>query len=233
MIEGSSTVEPFPTAVIEAAATILGVSKDWQHRHLRHYLTQLPADIELYKTRDAIPRPAQVRSQLSRLEAESTRQLIAGPPFDPDRISRCMASGETARGLLLWQFALKVSPSHPERSLEDGRSEEALTAAISDPESMKHAAAAAQASVARNIRAGRGGPRHKADWVLEQVILDLGMLFFELTGKKPGIRTDPYTEQPTGAFVEFLEICLSRLGWDLSRHAIRNHFRKVRQDEGW
>lgn len=233
MTTGSSTVEPFPAAVIEVVANTLAISTNWQRRRLRRYLTKLPADIERYKTRNAIPRPAQVRDQLARLEAECTRQLDAGRPFDPDRISKHMASNEAARALLRWQFAVKVNPSHPERAIEDSRAEEALSAAISDPESMKHSAAAARESVTRIIRPGRGGPRHKADWVLEQVILDIGVLFFELTGKKPGISTDPYTKEPSGAFVALLEICLRRLGWELTRHAIRNHFREVRKAEGW
>ncbi len=230
---GRNIDEPFPDFVITEVAALLKLSHGRQCRRLTRYLRELPIYIERFRRRDAIPRPAFVRDVLKRLEAACSRQLDGGAPFRPDRIRKRLEKDENASALVLWQMALKVDPQHPERAIEDGRAAKALSAATLDPGEMQQAAAAARHSVSTIVREGRGGDRHKPDWVLERVILDLGVLFLEATGEKPGISTDPDTREPTGLFVALLGICLPRLGWELSRDAIRSQFRKVRHEEGW
>jgi hypothetical protein len=223
------TIDPFTVSDLERIATILCLPEGPKRRWLERKLRQLPDEIRILRSRDAIPRPAEVRKQLVRIEDACVRYGTKPPHEAGARLEKLLDHiGETARSLILWQFALCEDPERPERALDDGRAQNALSSALSDPGLLRSAASSATQNLEREIRLGRGGPRHKADWVLQQILLNLATFYFELRAEPPGISTDPETGRPSGRFLEFLKICLPVLGWELSPDAIRYHFRAAR-----
>ena len=229
-----SETDPFPGDVIEHLADVIGVTAVWKRRRLARCLKDLPGDVQLYKTYRPIPRPAAIRDQLARLDRTCRKLIEAGSAIPHDRITEQLGKAdENVRNLLVWQFALQDEPTHPETAIRDGRAQDRLRDCHTSLPALRKAAIAARESLDPKIRAGHGGRRHEAGWPVQQTILSLGMLFLELTSRKPGISTDFKTREPSGPFVEFVRVCLGRLGWQLTPHAIRHHFRRIRKDEGW
>jgi hypothetical protein len=224
----------FDPDTLERIASILGLSTGdadaAKRSRLRRELGELPENIAFFISGDVIPRPAQGRDRLARLERACERPPAnAGSKRISDPRSVFEQVGDTARLLILWQFALAVSPARPEEAIEDGRARMAVEAAFATPAVLQSAARAARENLERGIVPGRGGNRHKPDWPLQQILLLLGTLYFELTGDRPGISTDPATEKPSGRFLAFLTACLPPLGWQLGADAIRHHFRAARE----
>jgi hypothetical protein len=203
----------FDQEQLDRVAFIIGLTTDdadaAKRRRLARKLCELPQDIAFCKSGDAIPRPAQVRDRLARLERACGRPpASAGSNRVTDPQSVFEQVGETAQLLILWQFGLAVSPARPEKGIEDGQAAKALESAFADPAVLQSATQSARRNLERGIVPGRGGNRHKADWPLRQTLLLLATLYFELTGDRPGISTDPFTGKPSGRFLAFLTACL-------------------------
>lgn len=214
---------------IARVANVLDLPKDgWKRRWLGRKLRELETDIPIYKRREAIRRPARVRDRFRSLEAVGGKASPAGSESFEKRVQKIIRGCEFTRALLLWQAALVEDRARPEAAIGDGRAQQALERLLKDPHALCKAAVAARESVVPKVASGRGGARHKSDWALEQAIILLGVLFWELTGKPPKISVNGMSRRPTGRFLRLLKLCLPSLGWPRkSEEALRHKVREL------
>ena len=69
--------------------------------------------------------------------------------------------------------------------------------------------------------------RHSA---LQQVLIDLCLLYKEVTDRELGTCVDPFTFEVHGSLIRLLRLCLPPLEWNLSTDAIRAHLRRLPKD---
>ncbi len=227
------TQSAFTAGIITQVANELGLPESlpengWKRRWLGKKLRELEAEIPIYKRREAIRRPARVRDRFRDLEAACGKAPTARSESFEKRVQKIIRGCEFTRALLLWHAALVEDRARPEAAIGDGRAQQALERLLKDPHALCKAAVAARESVVPKVASGRGGARHKPDWALEQAIILLGVLFWELTGKTPRISVDAISARPTGHFLQLLKLCLPPLGWqDFSDEALRHKVRKL------
>jgi hypothetical protein len=183
------------------------------------------------RSADAIRHPADALRQLQRIIGACDRATKRGKPRIAQKILPDFDDAENHVGnLILYQAASLADPDRPQVALHDGRAGQILDSALEHPSKLRELVSAAEKSVDTIVARGRGGHRHKADWPLQETIYHLGTLFFDLTGRRPGVSVDPYHGEPTGDFLELLRICLPRLGWERTPEAIRHLVRAQMPD---
>ncbi len=96
-----------------------------------------------------------------------------------------------------------------------------------DVQGLGRAARAASDDIGALVVPGRGGARHRADHCRDETLDLLALRFWEYTGQKPRISTDPISKQPSGRFLGFVQICFRQVGWNDTADSIRHRFRKL------
>jgi hypothetical protein len=221
----------FPDHVIVGLCTFLKLKQPRQRHHLAQSLHQLTVDLHLIYTAKTIRRPADLRNRLERIMSACDRAIERG---DPNVLRGALPDFDDredhAASLILFQAALEADPKRQQDALCDGRARAILEAALNDPMKVRDLASAALGSVRRVVAPNRGGAHREPDPVLREAVVRLGYLFFELTGRRPGISMDAYRNEPTGDFLKFLQACLPHFGCQLSPKALRSHFRQVQPE---
>ena len=224
------TQSGFTEEIIARVANDLTLPEDgWKRRQLEKKLRELETEVPIYQRREATTQPAKVRDQLGRLLLLCEKASPTGSESFQERIQKIVGKYDITRALLLWQAALDEDRAQPESAIRDGRAEQGMERILKDPKALCKAAAAAREAVVRKVAHGRGGARHRSDWALEQAIILLGVLFWEVTGKLPKISVDGISGRPTGHFLQVLKLCLPPLGWrNFSDEALRHTVRQLR-----
>ena len=232
MSKSNQELNHFPECLITEAAEILGVEGDRRKNQLSNALQQLPNDLRLFRSRDAIPQPAKTHDQLNDLATACDREINGKNTRKHLPAAKRLAGlEEAARGLLVYHFALRVEPTNPARAIDDGRAISELIKSSENLKVLRDTAKCALSALPPRSKGKRGGSQHKKDWPLQQIILILGAIYLKLTRDDPGISVDPYSNEPTGRFVRFTKLVLSGLGYNLSLNAIRHNFRENREQE--
>jgi len=226
------TQSGFTEEIIVQVANELSLPENgWKRRRLGRKLRQLETEVPIYQRRKAIKQPAKVRDRLVRLLSVCGKASPTGSESFEKRVQKIILGCEITRALLLWQAALIEDRARPEAAIGDGRAEQVLERILKDPKALFTAATAAHDLVTAKVSSGHGGSRKTSDWALEQAIILLGILFWELTNKRPKISADAFSSHPTGRFLRILQRCLPPLGWDnLTDEAIRHRLRGIRGD---
>ena len=218
----------FPKELLDKIAEAIGLSDPSKRSLLEYHLRDMRDDAASYRMRRVIREPAKLVKQFKTFEKACQRVLTL---LDADATSedfdfQCRPD-EHLHALLLWEFGADVIPKDPGRAVEDGSAKKLFEKHVGMVVRMKHAAANARVDVERKVRSGRGGRRQEGDWALEEVIRQLLQLYEEVTGRQPGTSVNFKTREEGGPVVRFLQLCLPRLGWDLTESAIRGHVRRV------
>lgn len=230
MSQAAAPPQNFPDSLIDEIAETIGGTTEGERRQLAHFLRQMPANLALYRTRDAVPRPSRVRDRLERIEAACAKVNGEDSGRARSRVESLIERAEPETlDLLLWQYALIANPTHPEAAIADGSAQQGWGNALSNLSILRDVARAATICVSMAVRDGQGGDRYGEDWPLDQAILLLGTLYFEVTGDRPGISSDPKTRVPTGQFLAYLTLCLGELGYTFKPNALRSLYRRVRK----
>lgn len=176
-----------------------------------------------------------VKSSPSALVAELNR--AAGNPLRfGDSVATLLTTTDHALAmdmmpalpLVSWQLALRIDSARP----EDPSVQQAVRNRVKQHQysaaDLRDAILDAIKTVEPQVKRGRGGVRHEADWALEEVARHLLVIFHELTGRRGRPTFDAHSDQFKGLIIEFFELCLPPLGWRFkSRTAIRELIRKV------
>lgn len=222
-------MDPFPDTVINEIAEAIGVTAAAKRGRLARYLRQLPADLSFFRSGNSVLEPARVRDRLNRIETACEKVMSVGDKASASRLEGLLARAQDGVWhLLRWQCALRLNRTHPEAALADGSAQSALDKAQGDPAKLAPSARAARIRLSRATARGHGGDRHKEDWALDQAVLLLGTLYFEVTGRHPGISSDSKSGEPTGRFLDYLTLCLEQLGYTFKPDALRSLYRRVR-----
>lgn len=233
-VNRTNLVEPsevYPEELIQQIAETIGVSNDHRIARLRSGLHRMPDDTVRYHSVNVLSNPTNYATRYESVEAACTRLLHAIET--DDRTGLIDTAPETIcpfHGLILWQVAKDMDPGHVERRIENGSARTALEDLVRAVTKLRGYASAARASVAQNITPGRGGKRHKGDSALQQVLIDLCLLYKEVTDRELGTCVDPFTFEVHGSLIRFLRLCLPPLEWNLSPDAIRAHLRRLPKD---
>lgn len=220
----------FPDILIGEIAEAIGAATDGRKRRLAHYLREMPAGLEFYRTGESVSPRCRIRDRLRRIEADCRKLVEQGSDTPSARLRNLIDRAEPdVLELLEWQYALRLNRKHPEAAITDGSARKALDGAFSDLSRLRACAWAASVRASQAVREGMGGDRHGADVPFDQIALQLAVLYYEVTGEKPGISTDGHSGQPSDKFVAFLGLCLEELGCPLRPQAIRSRFRRLRE----
>lgn len=188
------TLVHVPRELVRQCAGLLSTFAAWKRRpctSLKFLIYRLNSLFDAYPLArywDGFPEPAKQIRELERLshwckralQSGSTDQVVARLEDMQSRESDCFS-------LLLFQVALHRDPKRPERLVRDRATVEGLYAmAREEPDLLLETLERVTAGLRPLKAIGRGGARHRRNQADRHVVIVLGMLFEDLTGKPPG-----------------------------------------------
>ena len=224
----------FDADAIEACIAVLGLEENSREvRRARHDLADLPSYAALQGSRHRIREPRRYQRELGQL-SKLCERLHAKPR--PDQAERLLAKVDDltgqARRSLWWHLEEqedRVDAPGVSKHMDDH--ERVERAARNDILSLRDAARAASEDLGKRVIPGRGGSRHRTDHCRDETLDMLALRYWEYTRQNPGISVDFSSKQPSGRFLNLVQICFRQLGWNDTAHSIRHRFRKLRDEQ--
>lgn len=114
--------------------------------------------------------------------------------------------------------------------LDDEICRDRLIGLFSEIQILRSAVGKSIEEISGRIQTGRGGGRRKIDWVLQETAWHLLRLYFEETGRKPGVSKPPGGGQFGGPAVRFLNCSLKAFGLDPKPSTAADLINKLKSD---
>jgi hypothetical protein len=157
-------------------------------------------------------------------------QSADGPSALVARVDALIRRDADSYRLLRFQAAQRVDKDWPERAIADGRAMEILREVTRDhPKQLAEMAAQALKRLRGIAKQGRGGDRNRGALIKRDLVWRLGILFENVTGKKPAITHNVYTSTYSGRFVRFVCDVFESLGLTITGRQIAHFVAAIRK----
>ncbi len=232
------SVEPVSPETVAQVFDILEPSTARKRALLAQQLKDLPYQARLVRTVDAATRLADARGQLEVLRNKCGSAVGNGGQSTPEQIRlRIHNLSDVAQAKLLWAQAWE-RPEGEEHLIQSGTAMAEIDDLLdTDPTQLIPVIDRALAMLPEKGKK-HGGSRRSPNVALRLTIRELAVMFWDIQGREPIISVDysAHDEKDifTGPFLRLLQTLLPALGWpDMSATAIRMHWMRVRDLDGW
>lgn len=221
-------------SLILAPAVICGCARavkhlpGWKRHRLRsladliYGVNTICAEYPSFRYNAGFPQPSVAVRELKRIQALAVRaQRTRNVHPLADRLEALKARKNDSYNLLAFQAARVLDPEHPSRMVQHPETDALLgSLARADPARLAIFAEAALEELQPLAKKGQGGDRNQGSVTKRDLILEIGLLFERVTGRKPGTTWDADDERFTGPFIEFAIAIFKGLGIKTSARQI-------------
>jgi len=202
-----------------------------EQKILKKQLIELGQDAKSYRDNESIKNPSAITTELKSIE-RSIEGTIASFGLDNPKTDLEQAFSSTrAITLSITNYANVIRPERYKHwPLENKFCREKLTELFKDLRVLKSAVKKSIEEIDDRIKEGRGGNRHAQNWVRDEITGHLLRIYFEETGKEPGVSNPPGGGKPYGPAFKFVDSCLKAFGFEVKPSTAANLINKLKKD---
>ena len=218
---------------VAAVEKLLGLRSDRQRAYLRQELKRLE-DIASSVRLEGISGPPSQRAKRFRSAASACDRILKIFEIDGDTYELDAAvSNNTISRILAFNLADIVNPNrrrHP--PLEDDASREHIERTLRSIITLRAAAQRGEAEAEKQQKQGLGGNRNYENWPRKEFTRHALILYFELTGRKPGTSRGSLGGKVGGPAGRFLNIMLPAFCWPVKSNTARDLINELKDESG-
>ena len=185
---------------------------------------------QFIKYRHSFPKPSVAVRELERIRAlckKAEKSRNCAPVME--RIEALTKRNTDSYGLLLFQAARTIDKREPERAINDGRARELLReVARIRPRQLAVMSDRALKGLRGLTTHGRGGNRNRGAQNKQNLILDLGILYENVTGRRPTVTRNPSDSTYSGPFPRFAIAVFKTLDLRTNARQVDHYLKTIR-----